>query len=103
MEIRKCSRSELVGYYSAPGFDGEGIRQVLKETSERTGSKNARTARTITLRLTQTNMPLDLRTTLKDFMTVWDSMGAIRGELLEEFGVEVGSPDISYEAEILDN
>ena len=26
--------------------------------------------------------------------------GAIRGELLEEFGVEVGSPDISYEAEI---
>ncbi len=24
VEIRKCSRSELVGYYSAPGFDGEG-------------------------------------------------------------------------------
>ncbi len=43
----QCSRSELVGYYSAPGFDGEGIRQVMKNIQQ-AGSKNARTARTIT-------------------------------------------------------
>lgn len=99
VEIRKCSRSELVGYYSAPGFDGEGIRQVLKEhpkgwLEEREDGKDHNPE------IDTAQYAIGLEEDAQGFYDCVGFYGAIRGELLEEFGVEVGSPDISYEAEI---
>ena len=99
VEIRKCSRSELVGYYSAPGFDGEGIRQVLKEhptgwLEEREDGKDHNPE------VDTDQYAIGLEDDAQGFYDCVGFYGAIRGELLEEFGVEVGSPDISYEAEI---
>ena len=99
VEIRKCSRSELVGYYSAPGFDGEGIRQVLKEhptgwLEEREDGKDHNPE------VDTDQYTIGLENDAQGFYDCVGFYGAIRGELLEEFGVEVGSPDISYEAEI---
>lgn len=99
VEIRKCSRSELVGYYSAPGFDGEGIRQVLKEhptgwLEEREDGKDRNPE------VDTDQYAIGLEDDAQGFYDCVGFYGAIRGELLEEFGVEVGSPDISYEAEI---
>lgn len=99
VEIRKCSRSELVGYYSAPGFDGEGIRQVLKEhpkgwLEEREDGKDRNPE------IDTDQYAIGLEDDAQGFYDCVGFYGAIRGELLEEFGVEVGSPDISYEAEI---
>ena len=99
VEIRKCSRSELVGYYSAPGFDGEGIRQVLKE-HPKGWLEESEDGKDHNHEVDTAQYAIGLEDDAQGFYDCVGFYGAIRGELLEEFGVEVGSPDISYEAEI---
>lgn len=99
IEIRKCSRTDLVGYYSAPGFDGDGIKQVL--TDYPSGWLEPREDghdRSPEIDIDDNTMGVD-----DDAQGFYDCVGfygAIRGEILEEFGIEVGDPALSYEAEI---
>ena len=99
IEIRKCSRSEMVSYYTAPGYDPDGIRQVLsdmpsgyQEMREDGQEKNPE--------VDTTEYHIGLEEDGQGFYDCVGFYGSIRGELLEEFGVEVGDPDLSYEAEI---
>jgi hypothetical protein len=99
IEVRRCSRSELVGYYSAPGFDGAGIKDVLSTyptgwLEEREDGKEHNPE------VDTDKYSIGLEDDAQGFYDCVGFYGAIRGELLEEFGVEVGSPDATYEAEI---
>ena len=99
IEVRKCSRSELVGYYTAPGYDREGIRQVLSEMP--TGYLEPREdGKDHNPEVDTAEYHIGLEDDAQGFYDCVGFYGAIRGELLEEFGVEVGDPDLSYEAEI---
>lgn len=99
IEVRKCSRSELVGYYTAPGYDREGIRQVLSEMP--TGYLEPREdGKDRNPEVDTAEYHIGLEDDAQGFYDCVGFYGAIRGELLEEFGVEVGDPDLSYEAEI---
>lgn len=99
IELRKCSRTDLVGYYSAPGFDGDGIKQVL--TDYPSGWLEPREDghdRSPEIDIDDNTIGVD-----DDAQGFYDCVGfygAIRGEILEEFGIEVGDPALSYEAEI---
>ena len=99
IEVRRCSRSELVGYYSAPGFYGAGIKDVLSTyptgwLEEREDGKEHNPE------VDTDKYSIGLEDDAQGFYDCVGFYGAIRGELLEEFGVEVGSPDATYEAEI---
>lgn len=99
IEVRKCSRSELVGYYTAPGYDREGIRKVLSEMP--TGYLEPREdGKDHNPEVDTAEYHIGLEDDAQGFYDCVGFYGAIRGELLEEFGVEVGDPDLSYEAEI---
>lgn len=99
IEVRRCSRSELVGYYSAPGFDGAGIKDVL--TTYPTGWLEEREdGKEHNPEVDTDKYSIGLEDDAQGFYDCVGFYGAIRGELLEEFGVEVGSPDATYEAEI---
>ena len=99
IEVRKCSRSELVGYYTAPGYDREGIRQVLSEMP--TGYLEPREdGKDHNPEVDTAEYHIGLEDDAQGFYDCVGFYGSIRGELLEEFGVEVGDPDLSYEAEI---
>lgn len=99
IEIRKCSRTDLVGYYSAPGFDGDGIKQVLTDyPSGWLESREDGHDRSPEIDIDDNAIGVD-----DDAQGFYDCVGfygAIRGEILEEFGIEVGDPALSYEAEI---
>lgn len=99
IEVRKCSRTDLVGYYSAPGFDGDGIKQVLSEYKsgwlEPREDGHDRSPEVDT----GDNVVSDA-VDAQGFYDCVGFYGAIRGEILEEFGIEVLDPALSYEAEI---
>lgn len=99
IEIRKCSRSDLVGYYSAPGFDGDGIHRVLRE-HPRGWLEQREDGKDHNPEIDTDKYAIGLEEDAQGFYDCVGFYGAIRGELLQEFGVEVGSPDVSYEAEI---
>lgn len=99
IELRKCSRSELVSYYSAPGYDADGIQQVLQdlpngwlESRENGEERNPEND--------MSDYQIGLENDAQGFYDCIGFYGRIRGELLEEFGVTVGNPDLAYEAEI---
>lgn len=99
IEIRKCSRSDLIAYYTAPGYDSQGIRQVL--TDMPTGYLEAREdGKDHNPEVDTAEYHIGLEDDAQGFYDCVGFYGSIRGELLEEFGVEVGDPDLAYEAEI---
>lgn len=99
IELRKCSRSELVSYFTAPGYDQTGIRQVLSEMP--TGYLEPREdGKDHNPEVDTAEYHIGMEDDAQGFYDCVGFYGAIRGELLEEFGVEVGDPDLSYEAEI---
>ncbi len=99
IEIRKCSRSELVSYYSAPGYDGDGIKEVLREHP--TGYVETREdGKDQNPEVDDADYHIGDEPDAQGFYDCVGFYGSIRGELLKEFGVEVGDPDLSYEAEI---
>lgn len=99
IEVRKCSRSELVSYYTAPGYDSDGVRQVLSEFP--TGYLEPREdGKDHNPEVQDGEYHIGLEDDAQGFYDCVGFYGSIRGELLEEFGVEVGNPDMSYEAEI---
>lgn len=99
IELRKCSRSELVSYYTAPGYDADGIREVLLDMP--TGYLEQREdGQEHNPEVDTTQYHIGLEDDAQGFYDCVGFYGSIRGELLEEFGVEVGDPDLSYEAEI---
>ena len=99
IEIRKCSRQELISYYAAPGYDGDGIREVLSEhpTGFIEGREDGKEKNP---EVDTADYHIGLEDDAQGFYDCVGFYGAIRGEILEEFGVEVGDPDLSYEAEI---
>lgn len=99
IEIRKCSRSDLVGYYSSPGFDADGVKQVLSEY--KSGWLEPREdGHEHNPEIDTNDNPIGMEDDAQGFYDCVGFYGAIRGEILEEFGIEVGDPDLSYEAEI---
>lgn len=99
IEVRKCSRSELISYYSAPGYDTAGIKQVLSDMP--TGYLEPREdGHDHNPEVDTAELHIGLENDAQGFYDCVGFYGAIRGELLEEFGVEVGDPDLAYEAEI---
>ena len=99
IELRKCSRSELVGYYTAPGFDQAGIKQVL--TDKPSGYLEPREdGKDHNPEVDTDNYAIGLEDDAQGFYDCVGFYGSIRGELLEEFGIQVGDSDLSYEAEI---
>lgn len=99
IEIRKCSRSELVGFYSAPGFDTDGIKQVLQDypsgyLEPREDGKDHNPE------VQDGEYHIGLEDDAQGFYDCVGFYGKIRGEILAEFGVDVGDEDIAYEAEI---
>lgn len=99
IEVRKCSRSELVSYYTAPGYDADGVRQVLSDMP--TGHLEQREdGHDRSPEVDTADYHIGLEDDAQGFYDCIGFYGSIRGELLEEFGVEVGDPDLSYEAEI---
>lgn len=99
IEIRKCSRSEMVNFYSAPGYDAEGIREVLTEHPG--GWLEAREdGKDHNPEVEDGEYHIGMEDEAQGFYDCVGFYGKIRGEILEEFGVEVGNVDLSYEAEI---
>ena len=99
IEVRRCSRSELVGYYTASGYDADGIRQVLSDMP--TGHLEQREdGHDQNPEVDTTDYAIGLEDDAQGFYDCVGFYGRIRGELLQEFGVDVGDPDLAYEAEI---
>lgn len=99
IELRKCSRSEMVSFYTAPGFDADGIKQVLSDypggyLEPREDGKDHNPE------VQDGEYHIGMDDDAQGFYDCVGFYGKIRGELLQEFGVEVGNPDMSYEAEI---
>lgn len=99
IEIRKCSRSELVGFYSAPGFDTDGIKQVLQDypsgyLEPREDGKDHNPE------VQDGEYHIGEEDDAQGFYDCVGFYGKIRGEILVEFGVDVGNEDMAYEAEI---
>lgn len=99
IEIRKCSRTEMVDSYAAPGFDSDGIRKVLTEYPQ--GYLEPREdGKDHNPEVSDAETHIGLEEDAQGFYDCVGFYGKIRGELLEEFGLQVGNPDMSYESEI---
>lgn len=97
IEIRRCTRGDLLGYLASPGFDREGIERVYTEMLD--GWKEERDG------VAGNPENADPESAIEDsdaqgFYDCVGFYGRIRGDLLKEFGVDVDNEDYNYEAEV---
>lgn len=96
IEIRRCTKHELLGYMLAPGFYQRGIERVYTEHPD--GWKEERDGYNSNPETDDDGS--DIPTDAQGFYDCIGYYGRINGYVLKEFGVDVDDEDLSYEAEV---
>lgn len=101
IERRKISKAELVGLFSTPGFHAEGIKEVYTEypggyIEPYEDSDHGEEVQ----ESTTTGGGDEMGDDAQGFYDTLGFYGAIRGDILSTFGIEVPDENTTYEAEV---
>lgn len=101
IERRKISKAELVGLFSTPGFHAEGIKEVYIEypggyIEPYEDSDHGEEVQ----ESTTTGGGDEMGDDAQGFYDTLGFYGAIRGDILSTFGIEVPDENTTYEAEV---
>lgn len=100
IERRKLSKSELISLYSTPGFHADGIQEVYEEYPAGFIEPYEDSDHGAEVKEEAVIGDGDDEKGAQGFYDAIGFYGAIRGDILETFGIQVEDPNRTYEAEI---